>query len=169
MKEILTQPEITVALIALFGVLISVFLSLVTSRKRLHHDLEILKRTLKGGYDEKLLEQRLVAYPPLWKVVSRLSKDTLQVKFDSEQIREHIGSVLSELRQWYQTDGITLSKNSYGKFGRLCSYLDSYMGKSKFDNPADLKKIRQYVWDLRQMLRSDMHLESIIPKRNKEE
>lgn len=69
----------------------------------------------------------------------------MKAKFDAKQIREHIGSVSSELRQWYQTDGMTFSRDSYGKFDRLCSYLDSYIGKSQFDNPADLKKVRRYV------------------------
>ena len=165
MNALITQPEIIAALIAFLGVLVSVFLSLLTSQKQLQLEFEKLEKTLDAKYREKLMDRRLIAYQPLWKSLSWLNKDMLESKFETGEIKEHIASVLSELEGWYETNGITLSKDAYGRFTRLCSALDSYIGRAKFDNPAELIEIRRRVWDLRQMLRDDVHTEPIIPKR----
>ena len=161
------QTEIITALISLFGVLTSIILSLFISQKQLRVEIQKLERTLQAQTEGKLLDKRFIAYQSLWEILTDLNKDSLESKYNSEQICEYLSETLSHLEWWYENNGITLSKNGYGRFTKLCSFLDTQSGKHNLNNPAILAKIRKLVWELRQVLRDDLHVEPIVPRQSK--
>lgn len=162
--NILVDPQITAALIALIGVLVSVFLSVLTSQQQLKAEIQNLEKTIQAKYEEKLVDARLPVYQILWETLSLLSKNTLQAKLNEQEIAVHILDVYKKLENWYEASGILFSKNAYGRFTRLCASLDDYAKESNRHNPAYLAEIRKRVWDLRQVMREDMHLTPIAPR-----
>jgi hypothetical protein len=163
MKDTLLQPQVIAAFVGFVGLMVGVLISFLTAKRQARIEREKLEKILKAEYEKKLIEKRLEAYSSLWRVVSLLSKETLGEKFAAEGLEAHVRNALSELKDWYAAHGLTLSKNAYGRFTRLCSGLDSFLRAGKFDNEADLKQIRRRVWELRQNLRADVQLEVIAP------
>jgi hypothetical protein len=163
MSSIFLKPEVIASLIALLGVILSVLLSLVVSHKQFRLELEKIEKIIHAKYDEKLMNKRLTCYRNLWELLSKFNKEVLEGKFKTGEMKEYISSVLSELEGWYKKNGITLSKNAYFQFSRLCTTLESHIRKLQFNNPADLIKIRRRVWALRQTLHSNS-MPSIITK-----
>jgi len=146
------------------GLLVGTFISVLTSKLQAGRELDRLERILKSNYEQKLIEERLNVYPKLWKTVSLLNKSTLRIKFKESRIDEHLRFVLSELNGWYEDNGLTLSKDAYGRFTRLCSSIDSHLKADVLNNEAALKGLRRRVWQLRQNLRADVQLERIAPR-----
>ena len=160
----LLQPQIIAAGVGFLGVLLGVLISFLIARRQGQLELERLKKTLEAEYEKKLIERRLDAYSSLWKVVSVLSKETLSQKFTAGELPGHVAATLQQLKDWYAANGLTLSKNAYGRFTRLCGSLDAFLRLEKHNNKADLKPIRKRVWDLKQNLRADVQLERIEPR-----
>lgn len=156
------QPQIIAAFVGFVGVLLGVFISFLTARRQARLGLELLEKTLKAEYEKKLIERRLDAYSALWQVVSSLNKSTLSQKLNAGELSGHIAATLHQLKEWYAASGLTLSKNAYGRFTRLCAALETFLRLER-PNQADLKPIRKRVWDLRQNLRADVQLERIEP------
>lgn len=164
MSPLLTEPRIIATLIAFIGVLVSVFLSWVNSRRQVRAALDRLERTIAAKYEEKIVERRMDNYQPLWEFLAQLSKGALDARFNAGEMKHHIDEVQAALDGWYENHGILLSKDAYGQFHKLRHLLDAYSKRSKFDNPADLAKIRRYRWNLYQALRADIYVEPIQPK-----
>lgn len=160
----LLQPQIIAAGVGFLGVLLGVLISFLTARQQGRLELERLKKTLEAEYEKKLIERRLDAYSSLWLAISALNKEILSQKFTAGELSSHIAATLQQLKDWYAANGLTLSKNAYGRFSRLCGSLDTFLRLKKHDNQADLKPIRKRVWDLRQNLRADVQLERIEPR-----
>src|SRR5437016_4825680 len=112
----LTQPSVLAALIALVGVVFSIALSLIVSRRQTQIEREKLNRTLEAAYEQKLVEMRLSAHQALWRALTKLNKGSLQSAFEDRRVNILLSETLSELNAWYENNGIALSKNSYGGF-----------------------------------------------------
>jgi hypothetical protein len=164
MSSLLSEPPIVAALIALIGVLVSVILTWSNARRQVHAALESLERTIAARYEEKLVERRMDDYQPLWGLLARLSKSALDARFNAGELKPYIDEVRAALEGWYENHGLLLSKDAYGRFHRLRALLDAHSKRAKFDNPADLAKIRKYRWNLYQALRADIHVEPIQPR-----
>ena len=110
MISLIKHPQVIVAFIALAGILISVFLSLFTSRKQLRIELEKHEKTLKTEFDKKLIDKRLNSYQDLWELLSYLNKGVLSSKFKNKELKEHIEHILSEIEDWYEKNGLLFFK-----------------------------------------------------------
>lgn len=111
--------EVIAALIALVGVLLSVSISLITSRKTINIELSKLRFQLKGAYIEELLKKRILVYPGLY---SHLSAFVKRIQY-RELAPDAIETLLRKLDEWDLENTVFLSRTSIKHFIELQNHL----------------------------------------------
>lgn len=111
--------EVITALIALTGVLLSVSISLITSRKTVRIELSKLRFQLKGTYVGELLKKRIQVYPSLY---SHLSAFVRKIQY-LELTPDTIEMLLRNLDGWDLENAVFLSRASVKYFIELQNHL----------------------------------------------
>jgi len=101
----MNPTDITVALIALFGVIISVMISSVVSFRQTKQEIANLKLELQSRYTSKLFEKRLEVYPRLYKITVKLIYAMNSGKLTPDLIKE----ALDEFYEWDGENAIFVS------------------------------------------------------------
>ena len=87
------STEIIVALIALFGVVISVVISLYTSMKQTKVELQKLRSEIQETYAGKLLEKRIEIYPDMYFLLSDFGKKIQYGLVSKSDVTELLGRI----------------------------------------------------------------------------
>ena len=104
--------EILAALIALVGIVLSVTISSLTSRRTIKVELSKLRFQIKGAYVEELLKIRISAYPRLY---SHLAAFVRRIQYREVTVQE-IEMLLRSIEAWDLENTIFLSSNSVKHF-----------------------------------------------------
>lgn len=107
--------EVIAALIALVGVLLSVVISLITSRKTVNVELRKLRFQIQQVYASKLLETRLAVYPQVYSLLSAFSKELRGYKLN----RNALESLLTNLDDWDSKNGILFTGDTISACSRF--------------------------------------------------
>ncbi len=114
------SENITVALIAVIGVLISGVLSFFVSTYQSEVAIESLSAEIESKYNEKLYEKRLNTYPDLYRILSDLGKDLRKVELTNATLVKR----LEEINEWDSKFAILLSPSSIALILDLRNVLD---------------------------------------------
>jgi biopolymer transport protein ExbD len=97
--------EVIAAIIALVGVMLSIFISFVTSRRAIKLELRKLRLQAQQTYESKLLEIRLTVYPEAYSYLSSFIKEAQRNGLS----RIAVETLLSKLDEWDSKNSLFLS------------------------------------------------------------
>jgi hypothetical protein len=142
------------ALIALSGVLLSIAVSLLTSRMVFYNEARKLALEAKKGYDSKLLETRLNVYPGLYLMISKFAKQIRHEPISKDDIR----SFMQGIDEWDSTNAILLSARTSVLCARLRKSLEACLKDDLVGGPdiSALQDLIRRIGVLELGLKSDM-------------
>jgi hypothetical protein len=141
-------------LIALLGVMLSIAVSLLTSRMVFKNEARKLILEARKAYDSKLVEARLNAYPGLYLLISKFAK---QIRHEHIS-RNDIDSFLREIDEWDSRNAILLSARTGHLCGRLRESLEAWLRADITTRPdvSTLQDLIQKIGILELALKSDL-------------
>lgn len=113
--------EIIVAIIALLGVVLSAFVSLLVSRRVVATESRKLRFEAKKIYDDKLLSVRVAIYPHLYFLLSSFIKMSRCKPINRDMLEE----LLNGMNEWDCKNAIFLSAHA----GQACHDLRHYLSR----------------------------------------
>lgn len=111
--------NVTTAIIAFLGVLISVLLSYLSSRRSLKIELEKVHRTIEHGYGSKLFEKRVDAYQQIFQALADFVKF---IKYD-EAKKVSLEEFLMRLNEYDSRFGLLFSRDTAMKLHLLRKHI----------------------------------------------
>jgi len=143
--------QVTVAVIALLGTLVTVAVTAYVTAAKVRRDLE-------SEYDISLRTDRLTAYRELWRSLQPLAKYARPTPVTYRVVRRLIG----QLRAWYfQNGGIFLSHRTRDAYFALMEELRDLVAGAPSDSALELdfeafEKLRELGSDLRTAMVDDV-------------
>lgn len=127
------STEITVALIAFCGAVLSIIASALISTRQTNIELQKLRTEIRQTYADKLLEKRLEVYPALYFLLSDFLKSILKLRIVS---KESISKLRAEIDDWDSKHAVLLS----GRTGIICYQFRGLLGELLQQTDEDLQK-----------------------------
>jgi hypothetical protein len=122
------MTQIVVAMLALFGTLVTVAVTAYVTAAKVRRDLE-------SEYDIRLRTDRLAAYRELWRSLQPLAKYARPAPVTYRVV----GSLIGELRAWYfQNGGILLSYRARDAYFALMDELRELLAEAPADASVEL-------------------------------
>jgi hypothetical protein len=142
------------ALIALLGVMLSIAISLLTSRVVSKNETRKFILEARKAYDSKLLETRLSVYPNLYLIISKFVKHIRHEPVSGDDIN----SFLREIDEWDSRNTILLSARTGHMCGRLRETLEAWLrdGVARRPDISTLQDLIQKIGVLELALKSDL-------------
>lgn len=141
-------------LIALLGVMLSIAVSLLTSRMVFKNEMRKLILEARKAYDSKLLEARLNAYPALYLILSRFAKQSRHEPIS----RDNMDSFLRDIDEWDSRNAILFSARTGHLCGSLRESLEAWLVADVATRPgmSTLQDLIQKIGILELALKSDL-------------
>ncbi len=151
-------PEITAALIALSGVLISVLVTVLINYRQTVNELTKLRTEVQQEFSRRLFEKRFEAYPKLYSGLSKFIKVIQFGKISNQSINE-----LFDYFQEWDTQNAFLFSGYTGKISydvrlllaELIKMSDDELQKA-YETPEALKELRHKMQELEIALKNEL-------------
>ena len=147
--------EITVALIALGGMVISVLASLFISMRQTSAELSKMRTEIRQTYADKLLEKRIEIYPGLYKLLSEFTKEIKEARKIS---RARLAELETQITDWDVSNAVFLSGKAFELSYRFRKLVIELMNQSteEFDDSAILLDLRGKADGVKLALKEDL-------------
>ena len=150
--------EVIAAIIALTGVVLSIVISFVTSRRAIQLELRKLRLQAQQTYESKLLEIRLAVYPEVYSYLSSFIKEAQRNLLSKTAVE----TLLSKLDEWDSKNSIYLSGDASNTLYDFRAELFGLLKESdeeltrKFRSIDFLCKLRDQIVECELALRCDL-------------
>jgi len=143
--------EVLVSLIALFGVLLSVTVSVFISLRTTNTEIQKLRTEIQQTYTGKLLDKRLELYPEMYYLLSDFRK-----KFDVADIsKEDVKRLLKQTSEWNSKHSILFSGQTTLISVRFRKLLTRLV-QDGFESNESLRELIRTLAELEVALKSDI-------------
>ena len=122
------SPELIASLIALFGVVVSVLVSLFVGQRQMKTQIDALRIQVEQTYTAKLYEKRLEVYPLLFETMSVFSK---RIRDRGEITKKVMDEFVSRFYEWDSKNSIYTSELTLRQLIRMLRLLKSYKNSSE--------------------------------------
>jgi hypothetical protein len=153
------STEIVVALIALFGVLLPILVSLFVSKKTISTELRKLRFQAEQVFWSEILKRRMDTYPQLYYLLSEFNK---KIEFTHQISKTDIESLSVKINEWDSENAIVFSRRTATLCYRFREMLWELIEESdeelkkKLSNQELLRDIYQKTGTLELALKSDL-------------
>lgn len=149
--------EIVTSIIALIGVLLSVSISIYTSRRQTQIDLEKFHAEMHQNFNAVLFKKRLDIYPEIYATLTEFSDNIKYQKITKDQITK----MFTPLQNWRKHSFLFTAKTGHLAFElkeELLRLTDKTDGELEvyFNNIEARKRLRRKVQEVELALKSEL-------------
>lgn len=119
------EPRVLAAVIALIGVLLSLFISYITSLRNVKVELKKHQDQILQGFGQKLFEKRIDCYPKLYAIVARYVRDAREDRINVDSLK----SFYNEIVDWDVNNSIYMSAKTHYLFHKFRLHLVNMLKK----------------------------------------